>query len=63
MFEMTDAGKNHCQVVFVGGTNRFFVAKRAAWLNNGGDAEFRRFVDAVAKREKRVGGEHGIFKF
>ena len=61
MLEMSKAGKDHRQAVFVCRLDTFFVAHRAAGLDDCRDAEVRGFIDIVAEREKRVGSENRIF--
>src|SRR3989442_7228138 len=59
MAEVADAGEDHRDLVLRGGRDHFLVAHRAAGLNDRRHARPGRGVDAVAKREERVGGQHG----
>ena len=59
MFEVSVTGKDHRNAVFVGRFDRFIVLYRAARLDYRRDAELCGFVDVVAEREERVGGECG----
>jgi len=58
MFEVAHAGEDHCDVVLVGCGDHFFVAHRAARLNDRRHASLRRFINAVAEGEESVGGHH-----
>ena len=59
MFEVPVTGKYHRNAVFVGRGDRFVVLYRASGLDYRRDAELCGFVDVVAEREERVGGECG----
>ena len=58
MFEVTHPGKNHCQVVLVGGRYYFLVAHRSSGLNHSGNPGPRRFVDSIAKWKECVRGNN-----
>src|SRR5690606_28461826 len=63
MAEMAHAGEYHGEAVLVGRGDDLGVALRAARLDHRGDAELRRDVDTVAKREESVRGHHGATHF
>ena len=54
MLEMSYAGKDHRQALFVCGGDHFFIPHRTAGLNNSDDSVSGRFIEAVAKREEGV---------
>ncbi len=52
---MADAGEHHRDAALVGGGDHFVVAHAAARLDHGDGAVVGDDVEAVAKREERVG--------
>ena len=54
MTEMAGAGNDHGDTMFVGGGDNFFVAHRAAGLDDGFGAGFGEYVDAVTEGEEGV---------
>ena len=54
--EVPYTGEEHCQPQPVGGCDYFGIALRASGLDDGGCASSGNFLDAVGKREERVGG-------
>jgi hypothetical protein len=57
MPEVAGAGKDHGHAVFVGGSDDFLVAHRAARLDDGLGAGGGQHVDAVAEREEGIRGD------
>ena len=55
MTEMSEAGKDHRQAMFVRRCDDFFITHGTAGLNDGFCTRRRQHVDAVAKREEGVG--------
>jgi hypothetical protein len=55
--EVTGAGKDHGQAMFVGGGDDFFVAHRTARLDDGLGTGFGQHVDAIAEREEGIRGD------
>src|SRR5690606_396198 len=54
---MAIAGEYHRNAVFVGGGDDFFIAYRAAGLDDCGCAGIGEYVKAVAEREERIRGD------
>ena len=63
MPEMAHAGEDHRDFMFVRRLNNFLIANRAARLNNRNNAGFRRDINCIAEREKRITGEDTTFDF
>ena len=59
MSEMTHAGKDHGDMVFVGGGNDFIITHGAAGLNDGGNAGLSSGIDAIPEREKGIRSHDG----
>src|SRR5260221_14352447 len=57
---MAHAGNHHRHIALVGGINHFFIAHRAARLDDGGGAGVGDHVEAVAEREERVTGGYRV---
>ena len=55
MPEVPHISKDHCKSMFIGSLNNFIIAHGATGLNDRRDAGLCRRIDAVAKREERVG--------
>src|SRR5947199_3503610 len=56
--EVSDPCEDHRYVVLSCGRNHFLVAHGSAGLDDGRDPGVGRGVDAVTKREERIGGQH-----
>src|ERR1051325_6789365 len=57
MSEVSHAREDHRDIVLVRCRDDLLIAHGAAGLDDSHDAPLRSFVEAVAKREERVGGE------
>jgi hypothetical protein len=51
---MSYAGENHCNIVFVGRSDRFVIADRAAGLNHGCRAPPHSLKQSISEREKSI---------
>ena len=56
MSKMSDAGKDHCNTVFIASLDYLFISDRAAGLDNGGNAGFVSSFNTVAEGEEGVRG-------
>src|SRR3990167_10539659 len=54
MPKTTLAGKYHCQSIFITCGNDFLITHRATRLNNGMNASWRNFINAIAKWKKCI---------
>ena len=57
MPEMAHSGEHHCETALVGGADHFFVAKRAARLDNRGDTGIGGGDEPVGERKESIGGD------
>ena len=56
--EMPHAGKHHRHAVLIGGSDHLGIAHRPARLHHGSNTKLGSGVDAIAEREKGIGGHH-----
>src|SRR6478609_8368879 len=62
MPKMTDAGKDHRHLAFIGGSDYFFIAHRTARLNRAAGTGIGRGKKPIRKWEKRVTSQRAALK-
>ncbi len=58
MLEMSFAGKDHRNAVFVGGGDNFIILLRTTRLGNCDDSRLCSVIDIVREREESIGGHN-----
>src|SRR5690242_12436776 len=58
VFKMAHARHHHCHVMLLAKGDGIFIPDGASGLDDGGDAGFMRYPDAIVKREKGISGHY-----
>jgi len=58
MTEVPHPGKNHSDIVFVGGSDHLIIPDRSSGLNDRYGARLRRRIHAIPEGKHRIGGQH-----